>query len=324
MKLEDITIDPEFASLLPPLPNCDRWRLAESVENDGFNDKLIVWLGHGILVDGHNRFDIWKQELEGGEIAAPEIEEKYFADRDAVKEFMLNRQLARRNLTDAQRVQIALQLESFTQAQAKANLSAAGRSASPGKPSTTLSKVIEPVNVRKEVAAKSGISEGTVSKVKKVLADGTDEVRRAMLAPKDDDSHISISAAHRTLASAPDRRVAPNRQRDDSGPSKVGVRKAKEAIKILREIPPDDLKIHDAIKAVGSWMSGYMPDYHRKFMCGATARDYAMSAYHHLLLSGANDQKIAEAIELIGGFLEDAYPSTAEATVEDQSVTQAV
>jgi len=59
-------------------------------------------------------------------------------------------------------------------AKAKENLSIVGgarKSEEYKSPLTTLSKAIEPVNTRKEIAKLAGVSEGTIAKVEKIKID---------------------------------------------------------------------------------------------------------------------------------------------------------
>jgi hypothetical protein len=198
LRITDVTIDPELRDLLPPLSPDERSLLVESIQREGFRDSIIVWLGHGTLLDGHNRMSIWMQELEADEDKAPEIVERPFVSIEAAKEWMLRNQLARRNLCDAKRVEIAMLLSPMIELKAKANI-VEGAKMGGSKPLTNLSKAIEPVNVRKELAAIAGVSEGTFAKVTAVMERGTEETKAAMLAPKADPSHISISKAYETV-----------------------------------------------------------------------------------------------------------------------------
>lgn len=92
-----IEIDPEFRSLIPPLAEEERTQLLANVLRDGCREPLIVWKGTDLLVDGHNRFQICKDnDLEY------RVVEQEFADRDAVKEWIITNQLGRRNLTQHQ------------------------------------------------------------------------------------------------------------------------------------------------------------------------------------------------------------------------------
>lgn len=96
-----------------------------------------------------------------------------FANRDAVKEWIIRNQLGRRNLTDAQRVQLALRLKPVAQAKAKERQKEGGAT-------KVVEKSREPVRVDKEIAEAAGVSENTVRKVEKVNAKATPELRAAM------------------------------------------------------------------------------------------------------------------------------------------------
>ena len=52
----NLTIDPEFKNLIPPLTSEEYAGLEESILAEGCRDSLVAW--HGILIDGHNRYEI--------------------------------------------------------------------------------------------------------------------------------------------------------------------------------------------------------------------------------------------------------------------------
>ena len=96
--LQNLRIDPEFESKIPPLREEELKQLEENILADGVViNPLIVW--NGIIVDGHNRFEILKEH--------PEIEytilEKEFAGREEAIVWICKNQLGRRNLTPEQR-----------------------------------------------------------------------------------------------------------------------------------------------------------------------------------------------------------------------------
>ncbi len=101
MKIDDIIIDPEFKDLLGKQEPEEREALEESILAEGFTDPWVVWRGQNILVDGHNRYEI--REESAGLVDDPDIIEMEFADRDAVKAWIIKRQLGRRNLSNARR-----------------------------------------------------------------------------------------------------------------------------------------------------------------------------------------------------------------------------
>ena len=95
--LQHLTIDPEFASKIPPLREEEMKQLEENILADGVViNPLIVW--NGVIVDGHNRYRILQKH--------PEIQfttyEKQFPDRYAAISWICKNQLGRRNLTPQQ------------------------------------------------------------------------------------------------------------------------------------------------------------------------------------------------------------------------------
>ncbi len=89
-----IKIDPEFKSLIPPLGASEREQLESNLLASGCRDPLVVWKGHNILLDGHNRYEICTSE--GIEFKTVDIE---LPDRMAASDWLINNQLGRRNLT---------------------------------------------------------------------------------------------------------------------------------------------------------------------------------------------------------------------------------
>jgi len=87
----------QFAHLLPELKKEERSKLEESLRKYGCRDPIITW--HGTIIDGHNRYSICKQHNLPFNVK--EMDE--FPDEDAVKMWIINNQLSRRNLTDEQR-----------------------------------------------------------------------------------------------------------------------------------------------------------------------------------------------------------------------------
>lgn len=121
-----ITIDPEFAALIPPLQDDESAQLKASILADGCRDALVVWKGQNILVDGHNRYRICK---DNG--IAFRVIEREFESRWHVHLWMLHNQKARRNLSDYQKDLMALKEQTALHEIAKLN-QAHGQTA-PGK-----------------------------------------------------------------------------------------------------------------------------------------------------------------------------------------------
>jgi len=95
MNNASVIIDKEFQSLIPPLSPEEKTLLEENINAEGCRDALITW--HGILLDGHNRFEICQR------LAIPfRTMDVDLPDRDAAADWIDKNQLGRRNLTPDQ------------------------------------------------------------------------------------------------------------------------------------------------------------------------------------------------------------------------------
>lgn len=188
-----LTIDEEFKSYMRVLSDDERNGLVESIRENGIIEPLIVWLGHGVIVDGHNRFEIWKNDLGADELSEPTVIEKKFESRNSVKEFMIRKQFARRNINDAERARYALLLKPVLAEKAKEN-----QKKSNGKGVKGLA-TLPNLNTRDEIAKQSGVSSRNIAKVEKVLKEAPKQVQDDMLSGK-----VSINAAHKTVAKKPE------------------------------------------------------------------------------------------------------------------------
>jgi hypothetical protein len=131
-KLRPIVIDPEFRALVPPMDAESFAQLEANIREHGLKDKLTLWKsedGTYTLIDGHHRFEILKRfaatcrtnpdvpyfgEIKSfDEVRANGSDAIYsitdtgtVPDREAVKLWILEHQVGRRNLTDDQRAVI--------------------------------------------------------------------------------------------------------------------------------------------------------------------------------------------------------------------------
>jgi hypothetical protein len=95
-----ITIVPELKALIPPLSTEELVLLENSILSEGCREAIILWDNNGsyVLVDGHNRYQICqKHQLEF------KFEIKQFDSLEDVKNWMINNQLGKRNLTEQQK-----------------------------------------------------------------------------------------------------------------------------------------------------------------------------------------------------------------------------
>lgn len=160
----EIVIDPEFKTLLPPLPDDEFSGLEQAIINDGCRDPLVVWFNaealSPVLIDGHNRFEICQKH----DIRFETVEME-FDSRDDVKIWMIRHQFARRNLTPFVKTTLALQLEPLLAAKAKQN-QVVRKGEQAGTSCQKSDNLITPIDTKKEVAKVAGVSHDTVAKVK--------------------------------------------------------------------------------------------------------------------------------------------------------------
>ncbi|SFD43649.1 ParB N-terminal domain-containing protein [Spirosoma endophyticum] len=105
-----ITILPELQALIPELQESEYEQLEDNIRKEGCRDSLLIWQTTqgiidgtengspvNILVDGHNRYSICKKHSIDFKVVLRE-----FLSLQAVRDFMINNQLGRRNLTPEQ------------------------------------------------------------------------------------------------------------------------------------------------------------------------------------------------------------------------------
>lgn len=186
-----ITIDDEFASLIPPLTDEEYRGLEASIVSEGCRDALVVW--NDILIDGHNRYKICKEHDVPFETV-----QKEFSDRNEVLLWIMRNQLSRRNLNDFQRIELVRKCEDAVKAQAKARQAEYhGNQYESG----LKEKFPEVQNVgkqsRDELGAMAGVSGKTYEHATTVLDEAPEEIIQAVR--KGD---MSINKAYQHLKKA--------------------------------------------------------------------------------------------------------------------------
>ena len=180
-----ILIDLEFKNLIPALQSDERGQLEANIIDDGCRDPLTLW--NGILIDGHNRYEICTKHSIDFETI-----EMDFDSREDVVEWIIRNQFGRRNLSNYDRTKLALRLEESIQKRAKANQGT--RTDICQISDKSVSKPIAPVDTKKEVAKVAQVSHDTVAKVKKIEAIAPPEIRQALSA-----GTMSINQAHKEV-----------------------------------------------------------------------------------------------------------------------------
>ena len=182
-KVYDLTVDPEFRDLIPPLNEEELKLLEASIVADGCESPLIVW--NGVIVDGHNRYAICRKH----EIPFA-IQEKNFSSRDDAMLWMLRNQLGRRNLNSYQRVELVLKFEPLVKNAAEQRMMA-GKAANPVP---TLAQGQTKGRTRDHLSEAAGVSHGTFAKAKKLVLSADEETKRELRAGK-----VTVNRAYTDL-----------------------------------------------------------------------------------------------------------------------------
>lgn len=96
----NITIKEELRMLIPPLTAEEIAGLEQSIKTEGCREPIILWKDReeNILIDGHNRYRICQDNNLPFKTLFKE-----FKNLDEVKDWMIDNQLSRRNLTELQK-----------------------------------------------------------------------------------------------------------------------------------------------------------------------------------------------------------------------------
>lgn len=182
-----LEIKEEFKKLIPALTAEEFKQLEANCLEEGIREKILTW--NGVIIDGHNRYEIatrWNLDYQ--------TESKRFVNENDVREWMINNQFGRRNLSNYQRSVLALELESVFSARAKENLKVSGEKFGKGLPTLAEPIEIKPINTRQEIAKVANVSHGTLDKVKVIEAKATPEVKAQLST-----GEVSINQAYQEI-----------------------------------------------------------------------------------------------------------------------------
>ena len=173
-KESDITILPELEQYIRKQKEDELEQFKESIQTEGIRDALVVANldGQNILIDGHHRFRV------GSEVGIKDFPCKKveLGNLEEIKVWMLKNQLGRRNLTDAERIDIALKLTGFLSEKAKENQeSGVGLNLAKGEKS---------INTNQEVANLANVSRANVTKFNKIKNDDPNKLQEVLSGEK--------------------------------------------------------------------------------------------------------------------------------------------
>lgn len=179
----NIQIDSEFKSLIPSLTDEEYDGLRDSLLSEGCRDALVVW--NGILVDGHNRYEIC--EKHGIPYDTVEME---FANRNEAIVWIIKNQFGRRNLPAYERARLALRLKPVIAERAKENLVTHTQDGYQGCQKSDKAEI----DTKRELAKAAGVSHDTIAKVEKIEAVATPEVKEQLRS-----GEMSINQAYKNI-----------------------------------------------------------------------------------------------------------------------------
>ena len=178
-----ITIDNEFRTLIPPLTEEEFSLLEANCLENGIQDSLKTW--NGILVDGHNRYEI--AQKHGLEFRTEEME---FSGRDDVKLWIIKNQLGRRNLSTYDRSVLALKLKPVIAEMAKKNVLATQKNES----ASAYQKSDKQIVTNKEVGRIAEVSHDTIHKVDVIENSGNEDIKHKVR-----NKEMSINKAYQQI-----------------------------------------------------------------------------------------------------------------------------
>ena len=179
---------PAFAELLPPLSDEQLSLLEADILKNGCYAPIIV-NEDLVIVDGHNRVSICEKHGISYRMAVFSFED----DLEA-KEWALDAQKSRRNLTINELCKIAMKLRPEVEARAKANMVAGGgdqKSGTAKSGSATVPNPISSIDTRKELAKSVGIGERTMGKAMKIEDEVPQPIKDAV-----DSGELTISQGY--------------------------------------------------------------------------------------------------------------------------------
>ena len=209
---------PEFAGLLPALTNEQYAALEADILQNGCYSPIIIDENMRI-VDGHNRQRICEEN------DIPYTMALFAFDDDLeAKQWMLDTQKGRRNLTIWELGKIALRLKSEIEARAKANHAAnGGDKVSEGAACTIRdTPVAAKVDTRRELADSVGLGRNTMSKVMQIDENAPEAIRQAL-----DKKELSVNRGYELTKRLED---IPEAEREEAAAELLEYEKAKRLL----------------------------------------------------------------------------------------------
>ncbi len=327
---EQIVIDDEFRSLIPPLSAEEREQLELNIVADGCREPLVVWhrlidppkkckckdcceyvepqpgggvwscgkCGYGVapyeyqsvLIDGHNRFEICNRR--GIEFSTVLAE---FEDRTEAVLWIIDNQFGRRNLAEIDRIALARKKEAILRPiAAEARKAGNSRGGQSGKSSAILPTTSK-IDTRKEAAKLAGVGERTYDAGKLIL----DAAANGEIAPETVEKVRRGEAAIHRVA----KDIKETRQQSERKEKRARAVKESPIIQFDELIVGDFRKRSDAVPDGSLSLIFTDPPYDRKSIAlfdGLAEFSEAKLADGGSLICYVGQIQLAEAIERLG------------------------
>ena len=180
-------METKFEQFIAPLTANEFENLKTSIQRDGCLHAIITW--NGIILDGHSRYKICT------ELGIPyQTIELEFADEEHAKLWMVQNQLARRNIKPFQKCEMVYPLEKIISEEVLERKREANSKARRGEDSEVWPNLAKHQNTADYVAEYIDISRSQWKKAKYVIENGNEELKAQVRSGKK-----SIHAAYKAL-----------------------------------------------------------------------------------------------------------------------------
>lgn len=188
--MQQIEIDSEFKSLIPPLTDDERAQLEASLLAEGCRDALVCWRQGDTLtlVDGHNRYELCSKHA----LPYSTVERSFDSREDAII-WIVNNQLARRNLPPYARGELVAVMEEAVVRKAKANQKASGGDKKSSQSNKSVRQSFaEPIDTNLELGKAAGVSRETMRKIRAIKQSAPEPIKK-----KARDEKLSVDHAYK-------------------------------------------------------------------------------------------------------------------------------
>jgi len=218
----------KFENLIPPLDKDEFDRLTKSIIDEGCRDPLII--SDGEIIDGHNRYAICTKHN-----VSFKTKKKIFKDDNEKIIWIINNQLARRNISKYDRTRLALKQENIFSKQTKEKMKLSGGRGKKGV------QISAPLNSQRKLATDKKVK--TRDKIAKVAKVSHDTVAKVKVIEKEADAKIKKQLSEqKTTINKVYKDIVKKKKREDIGKNNKKVPLPKKKYGIIYADPPWNFK----------------------------------------------------------------------------------